>query len=120
GPDHPFVALAVSELARWLSVQGLDAQARLLYERALAIRERALGKNHSDVARTLTRLSNSVARLGQIRQAYELSTRALTIWQQSNAQETLGNAEALRVHGTIQARLQDYVGARTSYENALA
>jgi len=119
GPDHPFVALALTEFARMLSSQGLDREARTLYERALGIRERTLGKNSNDVARTETLLSNTLLRLRQAEQALELSSRALTIWEQSNAHEVRGHAESLRTHGDIQTALGDYEGAKHSYEHAL-
>ena len=43
GPEHPDVATSLDSLGNLLHVQGDYAPARVLLERALAIRERALG-----------------------------------------------------------------------------
>ena len=58
GPNHPFVAVGLTELARVYREEGLLADALPLLERALAIREKKLGPQHRDVARTLAELAS--------------------------------------------------------------
>ena len=70
GPDHPDLALSLNNLAALLKVQGdytallfkvrgYDyAAARALYERALKIREKALGPDHPLVATSLNNLAS--------------------------------------------------------------
>jgi hypothetical protein len=50
GSDHPHTASSLHSLASLLWAQGEPAAARPLFERALAIRERALGPDHPDTA----------------------------------------------------------------------
>ena len=90
-----------------------------MYERALAIRERTLGKNSTELAQILTSLSVTTANLGQTREAYELSSRALKIWEQSSGRDTREAAEALRAHGSHQSALGDHMAARNSYDRAM-
>src|SRR5262249_29540651 len=53
GPDHPDVAIAMTDLATLYLDQGKYAEAEPMFERALAIREKALGTDHPDVASSL-------------------------------------------------------------------
>jgi len=49
GPQHPLVIQNISGLADLYSDEGKYAQAKLLYQRALALGEQALGPQHPDV-----------------------------------------------------------------------
>ncbi len=120
GVGHPAVSRALWEFAQVLAGEGADREALSLYERALTIRERVLGANHPNVAQTLSSLSESLARLRQFRRASELSARALRIWEQSGMTHAGGMADSLRIDGTVQTHLGNYVGARLAYERALA
>ena len=46
--EHPDTAASLNNLAGLLHAQGDYARAKPLYERALAIREKALGAEHPD------------------------------------------------------------------------
>ncbi|MCH8963264.1 MAG: tetratricopeptide repeat protein, partial [Bacteroidetes bacterium] len=46
GPDHPSLAITLNNLAGLYESQGKYDQAEPLYQRALAIMERALGLDH--------------------------------------------------------------------------
>jgi len=50
GPDHPYVANSLNNLAAVYEAQGKYAEAEPLYKRALKIDEKALGPDHPDVA----------------------------------------------------------------------
>ena len=59
--------------------QGKYADAEALYKRALAIREKALGQDHPDVARTLNNLAVVYKDQGKYADAEGLYKRALAI-----------------------------------------
>ena len=64
GPDHPTVAIRLSNLALIIRRLGHLEEARPLAERAVAISEAALGPDHPDVAIRLNNLAAIVADLG--------------------------------------------------------
>jgi hypothetical protein len=53
GPDHPKVAISLSNLGDLLLDLGDTAGAKAYFERSLAIREKALGPDHLDLASSL-------------------------------------------------------------------
>ena len=55
GEQDPRYATTLNNLASVYEAQGRYAQAEPLYKRALAIREKALGPDHPDVAQSLLR-----------------------------------------------------------------
>ena len=57
GPDHPDVARSLNNLADLYERQGRYAEAQPLFERALAIRERAVGPDHPDTATSMNNLA---------------------------------------------------------------
>ncbi len=65
GPDHPTVAIRLSNLALILQDLGQLAEARPLAERALAITEAAYGPDHPDVAIRLNNLATIWRDLGE-------------------------------------------------------
>lgn len=62
-----------------LSALGRSGQAELLFKQALAIREKVLGPEHPDVAKSLTNLGGLYKRQGQYAHAEALYQQALTI-----------------------------------------
>ena len=76
GPDHPGVAVRLSNLALILRDLGLAAEARPLAERALAISEAALGPDHPTVATSLSILVAIFQDLGLAEDARRLQDRA--------------------------------------------
>ena len=53
GPDHPYVATSLNNLAMLYVAQGDYVQAEPLFKRALAINEKVLGRDHLEVAAVL-------------------------------------------------------------------
>ncbi len=80
-------SLALASLAyktaRYLHVRGRYAQAELLYQRALHIREHLLGPDHCDVATSLYHLAEVSREQGKYAQVEPLFQRALQIREQS-------------------------------------
>ena len=56
---------SLNNLAGLYQAQGKDAEAEPLYKRALAIREKALGKDHPDVATVLENLAVLYEKIGK-------------------------------------------------------
>ena len=75
---HP-TATTLDNLANLYKNQGKDEEALPLYQRALAIREKALGPEHPETARTLNNLANLYSVQGKDEEALPLYQRALAI-----------------------------------------
>ena len=63
--------------------QGKYAEAEPLYQRSLAIREKALGKDHPDVATSLNNLAALYHNQGKYAEAEPLYQRSLAIWEKA-------------------------------------
>src|SRR5262245_19440384 len=57
GANHAYYAVALNKLGIAVQAQGKYADAEGLFERALTIREKALGASHPDVGQTLNNLA---------------------------------------------------------------
>jgi tetratricopeptide (TPR) repeat protein len=79
GPDHPYVATVLNNLAELYREQGkLDATETLL-KQSLAIRQQALGPDHPDVAQSLNNLAGLYYQRGKPAAAEPLYQQALAI-----------------------------------------
>ncbi len=76
GVDHPKVATALVNLARFHSRAGNYDDAGPLLARALAIQQKELGPEHPDVAHTLSSLAELAARTGATSEAFAIAARA--------------------------------------------
>ena len=112
GSNHPFVAVALTELATLYREQGSPAQALPLLERALAIRERSLGAQHRDVARTLADLASTLSDVGRPTRAQTLAVRAVEIWERQGAPDAPEFATVLALYAKLQANRGDGAGRR--------
>jgi CHAT domain-containing protein/tetratricopeptide (TPR) repeat protein len=119
-PNHPFVAIALTDMANMYREEGSPAQALPLLERALAIREVNLGPNHRDVARTLAEMAATLQQRGETTQAQAAATRALGIWERLGTPNAPEYATALALYADLQARRGDDAAAVKYYERALA
>ncbi|MFC7273585.1 tetratricopeptide repeat protein [Paractinoplanes rhizophilus] len=79
GPDHPFVAVRLNNLANTVVALGYPADAEPLQRRSLAITERAFGPDHPDVAIRLNNLALTLIDLGRPAEAEPLQRRALAV-----------------------------------------
>ena len=75
GPRHPAVARSLIRLADGHAVIGDLDRAGVLYERALAIQEEALGPDHRDVAWTLGAYATLLRKKNRTAEASELEVR---------------------------------------------
>lgn len=74
GPDHPYVAISLNNLAMLYSKEGEYVKAEPLYNRSLAIWEKALGPDHPYVANCLSKLSRLYHAMGKAEKAAEVDT----------------------------------------------
>jgi len=79
--SNPQVATALANLAALRKEQGRYSESEPLLQRALAIREEALGPQHPDVASTLNNLGMLLQKQGNYAAAEPLFQRALAIWE---------------------------------------
>jgi tetratricopeptide (TPR) repeat protein len=100
GPNHPTVAIRLSNLAWSLRDQGHPDQAQPLYERALAIYETTYGPEHPHVATTLNNLAMTLRAQGHPDQAQPLLERALAITETAYGPD----------HPTVAIRLNNLAG----------
>ena len=74
---------SLNNLAALYADQGRYADAEPLYKRALAIREKALGPDHPDVATSLNNLAELYRDQGRYADAEPLYKRALAIYEKA-------------------------------------
>ena len=79
GRSIPTWPLSLNNLAGLYRDQGKYAQAEPLYQRALAIREKALGPEHPDTATSLENYALLLRKTGRSAEAAKLEARAKAI-----------------------------------------
>src|SRR5208282_4225805 len=99
---------------------GAYAQARPLYERALALREQRLGSEHPDTAEILNNLALSLREEGNHEAARPLLERALAINEKALGAEHAATAASLGNLGLVLKDEGDLAAARSLLERALA
>ncbi|MEK8021880.1 MAG: tetratricopeptide repeat protein [Candidatus Parabeggiatoa sp.] len=94
--------------------------AKLLYERALAIRKKVFGQEHPDVAESLNDLALLYKTQGKYDEAEKGYKRALAIRQKVLGQESLEVAESLHNLAFLYTRQAEYEEAEKSFKRSLA
>ncbi len=79
GEQDPRLATSLNNMAELYRIRGEYAEAELLIQRALAIREKALGPEHPYVAPSLNNLAALYRDQGKYAEAEPLYQRALAI-----------------------------------------
>ncbi len=113
-------ATRISILATVHRFTGDHAQAQTLHERALAIREKALGPEHPDVAASLNNLANLHYATAELTLARPLYERALAIWEEALGPEHPDVAASLNNLANVYQAAREYGLAQTTYERAVA
>ena len=98
---------------------GNPGEADKAFEQALAVRMRALGENHLDVARVLNNLGAVRTQLGRLDEAISAHRRALVI-QERAAADGSEIYPSLRGLGMLQIHKRDFAGALESFQKAQA
>ena len=99
---------------------GDHAKARDVLERALAIDERAYGRDHPNVARTLNNLGNAYGDLGDQAKKRDMLERALAINERAYGRDHTAVATTLGNLGNAYGDLGDPAKKRDMLERALA
>lgn len=118
GTEHISVASALSGLADARREVNCD-EALLLYEQALAIREKALGSEHHLTASTLSNLGTVHQRMGKHRDAARVFQRALAAEVKSLGAEHPATATTLNNLGIAHEALGEYKTATDCHARAL-
>ena len=96
-----------------------DIAARNLLQRALAIKEKALGPSHNSVAFTLTSLATINRKLGRVDEVKPLYERALAIREKALGSTHPDVADTLDRLGEFLEETGEYAAARLTYERVL-
>ena len=99
---------------------GLYGPATPLLEEALRIRRQILGREHAEVARSMSDLAGLLRRKGEHDRAESLSREALAIQRKLLGDEHLDVANSLGRLGAIRLSRGDYAGADPLLREALA
>ena len=83
GPDHPTLALTLSNLALNKKSLGHLSEAEALYKRALTIAEKALGPDHPDLAKVLGNLAILLQSQNRNAEAEPIFKRAQLVLEKS-------------------------------------
>jgi CHAT domain-containing protein/tetratricopeptide (TPR) repeat protein len=119
GPDHPDVALSLSNLAVLLRYQRQYAAAEPLFRRSLGIRERALGPEHPAVATSLNDLARLLSDQGQYAAAEPLYRRSLGIREKALGPDHPAVATSLNDLARLLSDQGQYAAAEPLYRRSL-
>jgi len=120
GPDHPHVAIHVSNLGSVLKDLGDLQGAKKKFERALAIHETAYGPDHPDVAIDVNNLGLVLRLLGDLKGAKKNLERTLAIHERVYGPDHHDVAIGVNNLGLVLQDLGDLKGAKKNFERALA
>jgi tetratricopeptide (TPR) repeat protein len=118
--EHADVGLSLHNLAKLYHDQGRYKEAENLYQRALTIRERAIGAEHPHNVYTLNSLAQFLLEQGQLERGEELCRRALTIREQKLGTRHPNYADSLATLALLYERRGDENRALQLYQQALA
>ena len=121
-PDSVELAVAMDGLAQamWRDRKASDPAARATAERALGIKERALGPNHPELTETLMQLGLIVSDNGDYERARAIFERALVIEENGLGPDDPKVGWVLTSYGILLLNMGDYSGAKPLLERALA
>ncbi len=105
GERDPRLATSLNNLAVLYNAQGKYTEAEPLYQRSLAIREKALGPEHPDVAQSLNNLAVLYNAQGRYAQAEPLYQRALAIREKALGPEHPNVATVLENYAALLHKL---------------
>ena len=119
GPDHPYVAISLNNLAELYRAQGKYDQAKLLHQRALAIREKTLGSDHPSVAQSLNNRAELYRAQGKYAKAEPLYQQALEIQEKALGPDHSHVAISLNNRAELYRAQGKYDQAESLHQRAL-
>jgi len=119
--EHQLLARILGHFA-WHSFRnrGDYARAATLYDRAIAIMERALGRNHPELARSVAGLGFLYTDQGDYVRAETLLQRALAIYEKGIDEENVLVASTLNRLGLLYSDMGDYFKAESLLQRSLS
>ena len=118
--DDDVKATLLHNSARLLKHLAKFDEARTMYEHALAIREKALGKDHLDTVATVAGLAGTLYRLGEYDAAQPMFEKALAVREHALGADHILTVDMLGgLAGVLQSK-GDYEKALALYESVLA
>jgi tetratricopeptide (TPR) repeat protein len=120
GPDHPNVAIRLSNLGSVLRETGDLAGAKEHFQMALAIDEKAYSLDHPEVATDLNNLGRVLGDTGDLEGASEHLQRALAIYEAAYGPDHPTVAIGLNNLGNVLRETGDLEGASEHFQRALA
>lgn len=118
-PQNPDLAWTWFNLSNVYLDQKKFDQAAALLVRVLDLRERMLGKEHTDTAQALNNLGMANQRMGKFKEAEEYHNRALAIREKSSGVDQLPVARSLSELGWTYYQQKKYAEAEKAYERAM-
>ena len=109
----------LNQIGLYLQGRAQFAEAKEMYERALAIDESAYGSNHPDVAIRVNNLGSVLQALGDMEGAKKMYERALTIDEAAYGPDHPTVAIRVNNLGGVLKAFGDMEGAKKMYERAL-
>jgi len=119
GPQHPSVAISLSNLASLYRAKGQYDHAEALYQRALVISEKALGPEHPTVAVSLNSLAVLYHAKGDYARAVPLYQRTMAKLEKSLSTRNTDVATSLNNLAGLYHAKGDYARAEPLYQRAL-
>jgi tetratricopeptide (TPR) repeat protein len=114
------VGLSLNNLSDVFRDQGDYEQAKLHHQRALQVREKALGADHFDVAASLNNLGNVFRDQGEYEQAKLHYQRALQIWEKALGADHPDVAHSLVGLAKVALAQKEFESARAHAERAVS
>jgi tetratricopeptide (TPR) repeat protein len=108
-PDNP---LYLNQAGLIAYTVGRYSEAEPLYRRSLAIREKAFGPDHPDVATSFSNLAELYRAQGQYAQAEPLYQRSLAIWEKALGPDHPDVAQSLQNYAALLRKLDRAVEAQ--------
>jgi CHAT domain-containing protein/Tfp pilus assembly protein PilF len=120
GPDHPDVAIKLSNLALVLTIQGRYGAAEPLFRRSQGILEKAFGPDHPDVAFSLYSLAHVLKLQGNYTSAEPLYRRSLVILEKALGPDHPDLATSLGDLAMLLSKQGQYGSAEPLFRRSLA
>jgi CHAT domain-containing protein/Tfp pilus assembly protein PilF len=120
GPDHPYVAAALNNLAIVYYLKGDLDKAQQLHQRILKIREKSLPPDHPFLAATLNNIAEIYRLKGEYPTAEALYRRSIAIWERSLGPDHPVLALPITNLAIVRRVLGDYAEAEALYLRAIA
>ena len=98
---------------------GKYSQAEGFHKKALMIRKKIFGEDHTDIASSYNNLASVYSSLGKYNQAKELHEKALVIWGKINGEDHVDVARSYNNLASVYSSLGEYNQAKELYEKSL-